>query len=94
MIVVGRDLLAEFAQAHADVRTQLQTWLAEAVDSEWRWPEDVKRRYPTASVLSDDRVVFNLKGNKYRMLVRVNYQIKVVLILRLGTHAEYSKWEL
>jgi mRNA interferase HigB len=91
---VGREVLAEFAQAHADVRSQLQAWLAEAEDSEWRSPDDVKRRYRTASVLSDNRIVFNLKGNKYRMLVTISYQTKVVLILKLGTHAEYSKWEL
>jgi mRNA interferase HigB len=94
LIVVAREVLAEFAQAHEVVRSQLQAWLAEAEDSEWRSPDDVKRRYPMASVLSDNRIVFNLKGNKYRMLVTITYQTKVALVLKLGTHAEYSKWEL
>jgi|SRR5579863_266029 len=94
LIVVGRKVLAEFAQQHADVRSQLQAWLAEAEESEWESPSDVKRRYPTASVLADNRVVFNLKGNKYRLLVRIGYQAQVLVVERLGTHAEYSKWEL
>lgn len=91
---MGREVLAEFAQTHADVRSQLQAWLAEATDSEWGSPDDVRRRYPAASVLAENQVVFNLKGNKYRLLVKINYEAKVVLVLRLGTHAEYSKWEL
>jgi mRNA interferase HigB len=94
LIVLGREVLAQFAQGHAEVRAQLQAWLAEAEDSEWKSPDDVKRRYPTASVLTENRVVFNLKGNKYRMLVQIGYQARVVLVQKLGTHAEYSKWEL
>lgn len=94
MLVLGRAVLAEFAQAHADVRPQLQAWLAEAEDSEWNSPDELKRRYTTASLLDDNRVVFNLKGNKYRMLVRIDYRAKVVVVQRLGTHAEYSKWQL
>jgi len=92
--VLGREVLAQFARGHAEVRSQLQAWLAEAEDSEWSSPDDVRRRFPTASVLAGDRVVFNLKGNKYRMLVRISYGARIVLILKLGTHAEYSKWEL
>lgn len=91
MIVVGREDLAEFAREHAEARSQIQAWLAEVEDSEWKSPGDVKRRYPTASLLAANRVVFNLKGNKYRMLVRISYEIQLVMIQRIGTHAEYSK---
>ncbi|HEV2494954.1 MAG TPA: type II toxin-antitoxin system HigB family toxin [Terriglobia bacterium] len=94
MIVLGRDVLAQFAEAHADVRPQLQAWLAEAEDSEWQSPAEVKRRYPAASLLAGNRVVFNLKGTKYRMLVQIGYQARVVMVQKIGTHAEYSKWEL
>ena len=94
MIVVGREVIAEFAQKHADVRPQLEAWLAEAEESQWRTPDEIKRRYPKASVLANNRVVFDLKGNKYRMVVKVSYQVQVVMVERVGTHAEYSKWEL
>lgn len=94
MTVVGREVVSEFARRHAEVRSQLQTWLAEAEEAQWRTPEDIQRRYPTASFLAGNRVVFNLKGSKYRMLVKVSYQIQVVMVEKVGTHAQYSKWEL
>jgi mRNA-degrading endonuclease HigB of HigAB toxin-antitoxin module len=55
-------------------------------------PADVKARYPTASFLSDNRVIFNIEGNRYRIETKVSYEITVVLVRRVGTHAEYSKW--
>ena len=94
MTVVGLEILSEFTRTHAEVRSQLQAWLAEAEEAQWRAPEDVKRRYRTASFLSGNRVVFNLKGRKYRMVVKVSYQLQIVMVERMGTHAEYSKWEL
>ncbi len=94
MIVVGREVVAEFSRRHADVRSQLEAWLAEAEEAQWKTPSEVKRRYPKASVLAGNRVVFDFKGNKYRMVVKVSYQVQVAMVERLGTHAEYSKWEL
>ena len=94
MKVVGLEVLAEFARTHADVRSQLQAWLAEAEEAQWKVPDDIQRRYPTASFLADNRIVFNLKGRKYRMVVKLSYRLQIVMIERAGTHAEYSKWEL
>lgn len=94
MKVLGLEVLAEFARTHAEVRTQLQVWLAEAEEAQWEGPDDVQRRYPTASFLADNRVVFNVKGRKYRMVVKVSYRLQIVMIERVGTHAEYSKWVL
>ena len=94
MTVVGLEVLSEFTRTHAEVRSQLQAWLAEAEEAQWRVPEDIKRRYRTASFLSGNRVVFNLKGRKYRMVVKVSYQLQIVMVERMGTHAEYSEWEL
>lgn len=73
---------------------QLEAWLAEAEESQWTTPDEIKRRYPKASMLANNRVVFDFKGNKYRMLVRISYQLQVLRVERVGTHAEYSKWEL
>ncbi|MGB9485800.1 MAG: type II toxin-antitoxin system HigB family toxin [Terriglobia bacterium] len=94
MKVLGLEVLAEFARTHAEVRTQLQVWLAEAEEAQWKGADDIQRRYPTASFLADNRVVFNVKGRKYRMVVKVSYRLQIVMIDRVGTHAEYSKWVL
>ena|SRR2546422_11515100 len=92
MRVVGRIRLEEFASQHADVRAQLGAWLCEVEEADWQAPTDVRVRFPSASILSDDRVIFNLKGNRYRLEVKVSYEVKMVLVTRIGTHAEYSKW--
>ena len=92
MRVVGRTRLEEFASQHADIRAQLDAWLCEVEEADWKAPSDVKARFPSASILSDERIVFNLKGNRYRLEVKFSYAVKTVLIKRIGTHAEYSKW--
>ena len=92
MRVVGRAILEEFASQHADVRAPLDAWLCEVEEADWQGPAEVKARFPSASILSDDRVVFNIKGNRYRLEVKVSYKVKTVLITRVGTHAEYSNW--
>jgi len=92
MRLVGKELLAQFAKEHADVRGPLNTWILEVEEAIWTGPADVKARYPSASFLSENRVIFNLKGNAYRIETKVSYEITVVLAKRIGTHAEYSKW--
>lgn len=58
----------------------------------WRTPVEVKARYVSASFLAGNRVVFNLKGNKYRLDTQIAYQIGVLIVKRIGTHAEYNRW--
>ncbi len=94
MRVIGRESLNVFCQQHADVRVQVNAWLAEVREAGWHKPADVKERYTSASILENDRVVFNLKGNKYRLVVKVSYKSQVVRVLKIGTHAEYDKWKL
>lgn len=94
MRLVGLLLFEEFAPRHGDARSQIDAWVREAEDASWRSPSDIKARYPSASFLSDNRVIFNLKGHSYRLEVKVSYELQVVLIKRIGTHAEYSKWKL
>jgi mRNA interferase HigB len=93
MKVVGRDVLEAFVLKHADARAQVQAWLAEAGDAAWAKPDDVKAKYSSVSFLGDNRVVFNIKGNRYRLDVKINYGAKVVLVKRIGTHAEYDGWK-
>ena len=94
MRIVGREVLHEFILQHADAAAAANAWLAEAEEAQWKMPMDVKERYPHASILSDNQVIFNLKGKKYRLEAKITYQNQIVLIKRAGTHAEYSRWKL
>ena len=92
MKVVGRTALDDFCRKHADVVSQFGSWLCEVREAKWESPRDIKVRFPHASILSDNRVVFNIRGNRYRLEVKISYVAQVVVIKRIGTHAEYSKW--
>ena len=94
MRLVGKELLAEFGRLHAEIRGPLDAWVCEVEEADWTGPADIKARYPSASILSDNRVVFNIKGNKYRIETKISFEIKVVLVKRIGSHAEYTKWKL
>ena len=94
MRVIGVEALDAFCRRHVDVDQQVRAWVAEAKQARWRKPMDIKGRYPYARFLKGDRVVFNLKGNKYRLLVRVGYESQIVRVQEIGTHAEYDTWNL
>lgn len=93
MKVAGRIYLEEFTRRHTDVRSQVEAWLCEIEEAQWQTPYDVKERYAHASFMADNRVVFNLKGNKYRLDTKISYKNQVVLIMRIGTHKEYEGWK-
>lgn len=75
----------------ADSEQPLRAWHREAKRASWAGPEDIKATYRNASVLPDSRVVFNIAGNKYRLIVKINYAYRVVYIRFTGTHAEYDR---
>jgi len=91
MKLVGRELLEAFQLTHADARGQIASWVAEVESATWKTPNDVTARYASASFLAENTVIFNIKGNAYRLEVRIAYQTGVVVALWVGTHAEYSK---
>ncbi len=93
MKVVRKRTLENFKRRHADARSQVDAWICEVEEAEWESPNDIKAKYVTASFLADNRVVFNLKGNNYRLDVKVNYTTKVVFVKRIGTHADYDNWK-
>ncbi len=93
MKVVGKKTLNDFKVRRADVRSYIDAWICEVEEAEWESPHDIKQQYVAASFLADNRVVFNLKGNNYRLDVKVSYVSKTVLIKRIGTHAEYDNWK-
>ena len=91
MRIVGRDKLDEFCRDYADSRKWISNWIADTNSASWRSPQDIKAQYATASFLAGNRVIFNVKGNRYRMEVFVAYNTGVVVIQWMGTHAEYTK---
>jgi mRNA interferase HigB len=93
MRVIAKRTLREFWQqpGYADSEGPLKAWLAEAIEANWDNPADVKQHYSSASVLKGGRLVFNIAGNKYRLVVKVNYETKIVFIRFVGTHNQYDE---
>ncbi len=91
MRIIAKKVLRDFWEVHSDSEQQLKSWYQECSKAEWSGPGQIKLEYPTASFLADNRVVFNIKGNHYRLIVRINYDYQMMWIRFIGTHAEYDK---
>lgn len=91
MRVFSLSTLRVFWEAHADAAQALRAWFAEAERADWTGPQDIKARYRSADFLPGDRVVFNIKGNNYRLVVAIKYPFKAVYVRFVGTHAEYDE---
>jgi mRNA interferase HigB len=97
MFVIGTEVVEHHFKTRAGhkgikaTRTQYNAWLAIVGRAQWSTPEDVKASYPKASILKGSRVVFNIKGNDYRLIASIQYQAGVLVIRFFGTHAEYDK---
>lgn len=89
--ILAKSTLREFWTKHPDSEQYLKTWFETAMNSEWKSPNDIKRTYATASILKDGRIVFNIKGNSYRLIVRFNFAYQMAFIRFIGTHSEYDK---
>ncbi|PNU21369.1 addiction module toxin RelE [Geothermobacter hydrogeniphilus] len=88
--IIAKRTLREFWKSHPDSEEALKSWHAEAKAANWQNPAEIKAQYRSASVLKDSRVVFNICGNKYRLIVKINYAASIVLIRFIGTHKEYD----
>jgi mRNA interferase HigB len=91
MRVISRKWLNELARKHPDAKPGLDAWFHEAEGADWANPAQVKAEYATASILRNSRVVFNIGGNKYRLVVRINYAYRVVYVRFAGAHSEYDQ---
>tara|TARA_R110002072_G_scaffold292200_2_gene460704 strand:- start:17385 stop:17681 length:297 start_codon:yes stop_codon:yes gene_type:complete len=89
--IIAKKTLRDFWEIYTDAEQYLKTWYETAKCSNWHSPNDVKRTYANASILKDNRLVFNIKGNSYRLVVRFNYERQWAFIRFIGTHAEYDK---
>lgn len=90
MRVIARSTLRKFSGIHTDSKDALDAWYYEAKNALWENPADIKKKYRSASVLKKGRVVFNINGNKYRLLCFIKYEQKIVYIKFIGTHKEYD----
>ena len=97
MIIIGTEVVENYLANHAGhkgtktARSQYEAWLDIVGRSQWRNREDVKTSYPKASILKDGRVIFNIKGNDYRLVVALQYRAGALMIRFFGTHAEYDR---
>ena len=90
MRIIKRAALEQFWFRHADAKAGLESWFGVVRAANWQTPAEMKRVYPHADIVGR-RTVFNIAGNKYRLVARVNYQVQVVFVLYILTHAEYDR---
>jgi mRNA interferase HigB len=97
MRIIARRSLRNFVATrvghkdHSALKAALDAWFSEANKAEWRNSADVKRHYATASIVSNERIVFNIKGNDYRLVVAIDFEKSIVWIKWIGTHKEYDR---
>jgi mRNA interferase HigB len=91
MRVIAKKILRDFWEKYSDSEEQLKTWYKEASKAKWMNPNQIKKEYAKASILKSSRAVFNVVGNKYRLIVDINYEREWVFIRFIGTHNEYDK---
>jgi mRNA interferase HigB len=91
MRIVGREKLSRFCAAHSEARKWIANWLGEIEAATWDNPQTIKDRFPSASFLADNQVIFNVKGNAFRLEVVVAYRTGTVEIVWAGTHAQYDR---
>jgi mRNA interferase HigB len=91
MRLVGRNVLDTFRRKYPDSEQALRAWHAEVKNARWHSPNEVKAKYGSASIVGGNRVVFNICGNKYRLVVKLNYGLGIAQVRYVGTHAEYDR---
>ena len=94
MRIIAKRTLREFwssSPKYADARAPLEAWHEEVLEANWESPQQVKAQFRNASILKDSRVVFNIKGNDYRLVVKINYPYRIVYVRFVGTHRQYDE---
>lgn len=89
--IIAKRTLKEFWGKYSNAEQYLKTWYETAKQADWKNPQDIKNTYATASIIAGNRVVFNIKGNDYRLIVKFNYQRQWAFIRFIGTHTDYDK---
>jgi mRNA interferase HigB len=89
--IFSKSTLREFWEQHPNSEQYLKTWFDTAMNADWKTPNDVKRTYASASILKDNRIVFNIKGNDYRLVAKFNFDKQWIFVRFIGTHSNYDK---
>jgi mRNA interferase HigB len=91
MRIIAKRTLREFWKLFRDAEEPLMAWYREVEKEDWSKPSEVKEKYRSASFVKGNRVVFNIKGNDYRLVVKINYPYRVIYVRFVGTHVDYDK---
>jgi len=91
MRIISKSTLRQFWDNYPEAKDSLLAWHEEVLKADWATPPQLKTQFHHASILKNSRVVFNLKGNDYRLVVKINYPYRVVYIRLVGTHSQYDK---
>ena len=91
MRIVAIKTLREYYKEFPKAKQALLSWHDETLDAQWEHPNELKILYRSASILTDKRVVFNIHGNSYRLIVDIEYRLKIVFVVWFGTHQQYDK---
>lgn len=91
MHIIARKTLILYWEKNPETELPLKAWFAEVQKAHWNCPSDIKEQFRSASILKNNRIVFNICGNKHRLVVRMNYTSETVFIRFLGTHPEYVR---
>jgi mRNA interferase HigB len=91
MTLLGKGVLDAFTTKHTDAKGWIENWIADVEGSLWQVPQDIKNKYSSASFIGNNVVIFNVKGNNYRLETRISYKISIVTALWAGTHNEYDQ---
>jgi mRNA interferase HigB len=89
--IFAKSTLREYWKKYPETEQYLKTWYDTAMNCDWRTPSDVRRNYANASILKSGRIVFNIKGNSYRLVTKFNFEKQWIFIRFIGTHSEYDK---
>ncbi|MFK7780357.1 MAG: type II toxin-antitoxin system HigB family toxin [Candidatus Gracilibacteria bacterium] len=93
MRIISKKALKDFYETpiYSDSRNALESWHKEVLKTDWNNPNEIKTMYASASIIGDEKIVFNIAGNKYRLIVKINYYAKIVFIKFIGIHKQYDK---
>ncbi|MXZ91475.1 MAG: type II toxin-antitoxin system HigB family toxin [Chloroflexi bacterium] len=91
MRIIAKRTIREFWESHPDAESALREWYVEVAREDWSTPAELIRRYPGSSIVGSDRAVFRIRGNNYRLVVRIFYPARTVYIRFVGTHAQYNR---
>lgn len=94
MEVITRKVITDFIRRHPDSKSSIEAWYSEAINSVWEKSMDIKKMYSSASFLGKNIVIFNIKGNSYRLITKIAYNNSTVYIKWIGTHSEYDKLDI